>query len=199
MGTDHSNRPNILDNLMDRRTIVLADKITSKSIGEICNQILTLQTISNDEIFLIIQSGGGNTHSALTMCDMMTHLITAPITGIALGDCHSAATFIMLHCDTRIALPHAKFIIHSGTISGVSTRMDDAAEEEVKHLLQDIQRTSKEVVKVYMDRLGKSKAQVEAIIARGDQSFDNALSAEDAMKIGLVQKIQTGKLPIFGK
>ena len=50
---------------------------------------------------------------------------------------------------------------------------------------------------MYMNKLGKTREQVQSYMARGDQSADEIMSASEAQEIGLIQKIIDGKLNIF--
>ncbi|MFT7644665.1 MAG: ATP-dependent protease ClpP protease subunit [Candidatus Paceibacteria bacterium] len=50
---------------------------------------------------------------------------------------------------------------------------------------------------MYMSKLGLDREEVEKIIARGDQAFNNELSAKEAKDIGLIQEIIQDKLPLL--
>jgi ATP-dependent protease ClpP protease subunit len=199
----------IREGLIQRRSIILVDKITTGSIGLLTQQLLSLQTESNEDIYLIIRSGGGSISAALEFCDWMNHFVTAKVIGIAVGECNSAATFIMANCTEKWSTPFASFVIHSGSISGFSLQMkDDVTEKEVELLLQHTKRISERVVQLYCDKLdfrtsGKKlsaqqqRAKVNELIERGDSRFFSALWAQEACDIGLIDKILTDKVPIF--
>jgi ATP-dependent Clp protease protease subunit len=187
------------DALMRRRTVILQGAIRSQNTKEIAERLMALQVQSNRPITLMINSGGGSVYAALDLCDLITHVLVAPVHAVAVGNCHSAATFIMLHCEKRMCTPHSRFIIHSGTMNGVSLRMDETTEKNLSDLLRDSQSATEMIVRMYMRKLKMGKKQVQALINRGDQDFNNALSAQEAMKIGLIQHIETGKLDIFPK
>lgn len=123
--------------------------------------------------------------------------MTAPVRGIAIGACHSAATFIMLHCHERLCTPHAKFVIHSGTMSEIAISMNDTTAKNLEDLLAEGKATTELVIKLYMSKLGRSREEVMGYIGRGDQEFNGAMLAEEAVSIGLVQKIVDGRLDIF--
>lgn len=187
----------LFENLMARRTVVLEGEINSKSISQVAQRMFALQARSGDLINLLIDSGGGSIRSALQLCDAMEHILTAPVRGIAFGACHSAATFVMLHCSERVCTPYSKFVIHSGTMSKISLPMNETTEKNLEHLLAESKSTTEMVVRLYMSRLNKSREQVEALIGRGDQNFNGAMTAQEAVEIGLVEKIIEGKLDIF--
>ncbi len=199
----------IVEGLMERRTVVLRDEINHDSISELRGRLLTLQMRSTDRINLIIDSGGGNFYSALELCDVMTNLLTAPIRGIALGACGSAATFVMLHCNERIGTPHSRFLIHSGTRTKISLPINQTTSENLEQLLKEVKATEERVLQLYMSQLTpkawapqgptdeERRVYAQKLINRGDQNFNDWLSAEEALDVGLIGKIERGKLNIF--
>ena len=207
--TDVSPPNPIGEGLLDRRTVVLSGEISPKSVAEAGRQMMALQMRSPDKINLIIDSGGGATYAALHLCDLMRTVITSHIRGIALGDCGSAATFIMLHCDERLTTPFSQFLIHSGTRSKITIPINQTTTENLEQLLKDTRATEEMVIELYRNKLTPtawkkskpSKARqiqyVQQLIARGDQRFDNWLTAEEAVEVGLVTKIVRDKLDIF--
>jgi len=208
MSTEQNYSHAILEGLMERRTILLTGEIDEKEVNDTRRRLLVLQTRSNEPITLLIDSAGGCTMSALHLCDFMTTLMTAPIRGIALGNCKSAATFIMLHCNPRLGTRHSRFLIHSGSRK-LSISINHTTTEQVEQILRDSRTTEKAILRLYMERLtprewedthpteDERREFVEHMIKRGDQRFDYTLTAEEALKIGLIQEIVPGKLDIF--
>lgn len=200
----------VREGLAKRRAILVTGRIDSRMIDQICSMMLILQIESNNPIILIIDSGGGSIFAALKLRDLIKHFITAPVYGVAIGRCDSAATFIMANCTKRMATPHTRFIIHSGTINFLSlTIKDEVTEEEMRQLLAETSEVKEIVISQYMDTLrlignngkelagAKRRARVVELINRGDQKFDKELSVSGAMEIDLIQEVVEGKLPIF--
>lgn len=194
---------------MARRTVVLSGEMNNESMGEVGSRLITLQMRSPDPITLLIDSGGGSIDAALRLCDLITHVMTAPVKGIALGMCGSAATFVMLHCNERLSTPYSRFLIHSGTRSKISIPINQTTSENLEQLLKDVKATEEMVIQLYMERLTPSWAvppseeekreNVLRLIARGDQRFDEWMSATEAVEIGLVSGIVSGKIGIFSE
>lgn len=199
----------IFNIFMSRRTVILSDEINHQSIGEVGQRMVELQARSPDRINLIIDSGGGSMDAALRLCDLMSTVLTAPVRGIALGACGSAATFVMLYCNERLSTPYSRFLIHSGTRSKISIPIGQTTSENLEQLLRDVKATEEMVLSLYMSKLtpvawSKEKPTdemrreyVQQLIDRGDQSFDDWMSAEEAIEVGLVTEIVHGKLDIF--
>ncbi len=201
----------IFEGLMDRRTVVMSGEMTSESTSRLGQRLLSLQMKSSDPINLIIDSGGGSTFAALQLCDLITTMLTAPVRGIALGSCGSAATFIMLHCHERIGTPYSQFLIHSGTKSRISIPVNQTSSEHLEQLLKDVRTTEETVLQLYVKQLTprewkeknlsneERRAYVRKLIARGDQNFNAWITAEEAVEVGLIESITTEKLNIFSK
>lgn len=205
-----NDKPNnsILDGMMERRTVILSGEINHSSTGEVAKRLLSLQMQSSNPINLIIDSGGGSMDAALRLCDLMTTIMTAPVRGIALGECGSAATFVMLYCKERIGTPYSRFLIHSGTRSKITIPINQTTSENLEQLLRDVKATEEMVTELYMSRLTPAKWTeqtlkedrrkfVHELISRGDQRFDDWMSAEEAVEAGLIERITNDKLDIF--
>jgi ATP-dependent Clp protease, protease subunit len=198
-----------VETFLARRTVILTGDINHQSIGEVAQRLITLQARSPDRINLIIDSGGGSMDAALRLCDLMSTVMTAPVRGIALGSCGSAATFVMLYCNERISTPYTRFLIHSGTRSKISIPIGQTTSENLEQLLRDVKATEEMVLGLYMSKLTptawskempaneKRREYVQQLIDRGDQSFDEWMSAEEAIEVGLITKIVSEKLDIF--
>ncbi len=198
----------ILDAMMERRTVVLGGDITLSSTSDVAKRLISLQMLSNDTINLIIDSSGGSLDAALRLCDLMTVVLTAPVRGIALGQCGSSATFIMLHCSERLGTPYSRFLIHSGTTNQIAIPMNHTTSENLEQLLREANVCKETLTQLYMKHLtpvtwtlkttnAARRAFVQKLIARGDQKFDDHMSAEEAVKVGLIERVVHEKLDIF--
>jgi len=188
-----------------RRAVVLGGEITQSSIAEVASRLLSLQFESSEPITLLIDSGGGDVRAALSLCDLMTVVMSAKIRGVATAMCGSAATFVLLHCHERIATPYSRFLIHSSErqVSGVPINATSA--EHLQHLLRDMQELDSMLIDMYAKRLTPHKKQkaggmhdfVRKLMQRGDQRFGAFMSAEEALAIGLVTRIEKQSLGLF--
>lgn len=190
-------KSDISQRMLELRTTSLGD-IDEKSVDFLLERLLQFQVASSVEpIKLLINSQGGVHHGAIMLCDFMDHVITAPIHGIVVGKCHSAATFILLSCSVRKCTPHASFVIHNATTSGIVVKHDSLTEKNISDLTIEVKGITESMIQFYMDKLHLSRKRVQALLARGDQDHNDAMSAEEAVQIGLVQEIVKGKLDIF--
>ena len=182
---------------MKRRTFVLEGKVTYESMGDLWQRMLSLQLESSEPITLLIDSGGGSVHDALRLCDLMTAVLKAPVHGLVVGMCGSAATFVLLHCTTRTGSIHSRYVIHSGTKSNLSIPVNGSAVLHVEHLLAETKRVESVIIAMYVQKLGKSHEEVEKLISRGDQTFDAVMTVHEAIDAGLIEAVIDRKLDIF--
>jgi len=205
----NENQNPILEGLMERRTVFLEGEINSDSITDVGSRLLELQIRSTDPINLVINSGGGSLYAARQLCDQMKVMMTAPVRGIAFGECGSSATFVMLHCSSRVASPYSRFLIHSGNLGEIDMPIGRTSSKVAEQLLADIKATEDVVIQLYVDHLtpkewekkevsaDDKKLFVQSLIDRGDQRFNEWLSAEEAVKVGMIESVVSGKLDIF--
>ena len=200
--TDEPKVNPILEGLMERRTVILEGDIDHGSISEVSVRLLELQTQSNDQITLMINSGGGEIYPALQLCDLIQTLMSAPVRGIAIGECGSAATFIMLHCSQRLGFPYSRYLLHSGNLGGIDLPIGRATSKVASQLLADVTATEKLVTGIYTDMLtpkswrkstsgAQKKEYVQSLLDRGDQRFNEWMSVQEAIEVGLVEKVVT--------
>lgn len=67
-----------------------------------------------DMIDIVINSPGGQIHTALAYCEAI-NFSRASITAVILGECASAATIIALNCPQVIVTDSAEFMIHTAS------------------------------------------------------------------------------------
>mgnify|MGYP000990124028 FL=1 len=195
--SDEPKFTRLLDGLMQRRTVVLEGKINAEQINNLLLRLLHLQLESSEPITLLIDSGGGSVSDALRLCDVMTTVLHAPVNGVVVGMCGSAATFVLLHCNTRSGTIHSRYVIHSGTKHNLSLPINGSVVKHLEQLLAETKRVETTITSMYMRQLNKTQAEVEELIGRGDQTFDAVMSATEAQEIGLIEAILDAKLTIF--
>jgi len=106
--------------------------------------------------------------------------IKCPVTTVAMGLAASMGSIILAGGETgkRYALPHAEIMIHQalGGAEGQATDIMLAA--------RHIEKTGKILYKILAKHTGQTLEQIEK-----DCDRDNFMTAEDALKYGLIDKI----------
>lgn len=163
--------------LLQDRIIFLSGEINDNSANIIISELLYLDNISHDNIYLYINSPGGVITSGFAIYDTMKYIESKVIT-IGIGMCASMAAFLLSCGDERNALPNTDIMIHQplGGAQGQATDIIIAAEriEKLKDKLNKIlaQNTKQPIEKIYKDT-----------------ERDNYLTAEEAKEYGLIDKI----------
>ena len=123
-------------------------------IDESCLEVerLILQWNKEDEgipvdqrkpIKLLLFSPGGALSVYESLADVIS-ISNTKVIGVNMGEAASAACFIYLSCHERLALPSAKFLLHRGSVDGLSgsyaevIAMIEAYQEQIEKLCAKI-------------------------------------------------------------
>ena len=171
----------IYSRLLEERIIMLDGPIDAHTASIVTAQLLFLESKSKDDITMYINSPGGSVTDGLAIYDTMQYIacdVSTVVTGMAasMGSVLLAAGA----AGKRYALPNAQVMIHQPLISGgLSGQCTD--------------------IKIHADNLVKTRDKLECILAKHSGTAietvhqacerDNYLSAEEALKFGLIDQI----------
>ena len=169
----------IFSRLLKDRIIILNGEIDSKLSSIIVSELLYLDSISQEDIFLYINSPGGSITEGMAIMDTMNY-IKSDVKTICLGLAASMAAFL-LSCGTkgkRYILPNAEVMIHQplGGVEGQAT--------EIKIVAERILRLKNKLNKILSENTNKSIDVIER-----DTERDHFLTAEEALEYGIVDEI----------
>ena len=172
----------IYSRLLKDRIVMLSGPIDDAVANSVIAQLLFLDAQDPDkDIYLYINSPGGSVSAGLAIFDTM-NFINTDVQTIVIGMAASMGAFLLAAGEKgkRYALPNAEVMIHQplGGAQGQATEIEIAA----KHIL----KTRDTLNKILAERTG----QTLKVIAR-DTDRDNYMSAEEAVKYGLVDAIMT--------
>ena len=151
---------------------------------ELANQLvgIMLYLSAEDEskrVFIYINSLGGSVTCGISVYDAMHH-IEANVTTICVGIAASMASFILAGGEKghRIALPHARIMIHQpqGGSQGQASEVTLEAEE--------VMRIRRQVGGIYAERTGQKLSTIAK-----DMDRDTFMSAHKAKEYGLVDQV----------
>ena len=170
----------IYSRLLKDRIIFLGDEITDVTANLVVAQMLFLEAEDPDkDIFFYINSPGGSVTAGLAIYDTMQH-VKCDVSTMCIGIAASMGAFLLAagKKGKRKALPNSEIMIHqpSGGARGQATDIAIHAEHIIK--------TRQKLNRILSERTGQPLDQIEA-----DTERDNYLSAEDALKYGLVDEI----------
>lgn len=170
----------IYSRLLKDRIIFIGSPIDDDVANAIIAQLLFLEsTNQKDDIKMYINSPGGSVTSALAIYDTMQY-VRPEIQTICIGMAASAAALLLAagQKGKRMTLPNSEVMIHQvlGGASGQATDVDIHA----RHILATRDRLNKILAKHTGQKLQKIEKDTER---------DYFMSAEEAMKYGIVDKV----------
>lgn len=170
----------IYSRLLKDRIIFLGTGIDDDVANSVIAQLLFLDAQESDEdIRMYINSPGGSVTSALAIYDTMQH-VSADVSTICVGMAASAASLLLASGakGKRLILPNAEVMIHQvlGGARGQASDIDIHA----RHILQTKDRLNK----IMAQHTGQKVTKIEQ-----DSDRDNFMSASEAKKYGIVDKI----------
>lgn len=165
--------------LLKDRIIMLNTVVDSEIASSVVGQMLFLDSESSDEITLILSTPGGSIYDGLSIYDTMNR-IKSPVSTICTGIAASMGAFILSGGEKglRCATKSSRIMIHSVASGHQGHYHDLEIDFKETKFLQDY--LTNEIVK----NTGQSLAKV-----RKDMSRDYYMSAEEALKYGIIDKI----------
>ncbi len=170
----------IYSRLLKDRIIFIGSPIDDVVANAVIAQLLFLDSQNpKEDIKMYINSPGGAVTSALAIYDTMQY-VKAEVQTICIGMAASAAALLLASGKQgkRMALPNSEVMIHQvlGGTQGQATDIDIHA----RHILKTRDRLNKILAK----HTGQKLVKIEK-----DTERDYFMSAEEALKYGIVDKI----------
>lgn len=169
----------IYSRLLKNRIILLSGEIDDSLANVIIAQLLYLDSLSDDDIQLYINSPGGSISAGMAIYDTM-NFVKSDVSTICVGMAASMAAFL-LSCGKkgkRYCLPNSEVMIHQplGGVQGQATEIDIVAKRIInlrKKLNTILAKNTKRTLK-----------QIEK-----DTDRDYYMSATEALDYGIIDEI----------
>lgn len=170
----------IYSRLLKDRIIMLTDEVNDATASLVVAQLLFLEAEDpNKDIYLYINSPGGSITSGMAIYDTMKY-IKCDVNTVCMGMAASMGAFLLAGGTKgkRMALPNAEVMIHQplGGAKGQATEILIAA-EHIKRTREKLNRILAENCECDIDYIADATER------------DNWLTAEQALKFGLIDKI----------
>ncbi|MBI3903307.1 MAG: ATP-dependent Clp endopeptidase proteolytic subunit ClpP [Nitrosomonadales bacterium] len=170
----------IYSRLLKERVVFLVGEVNDHSANLIVAQMLFLESENPDkDIHFYINSPGGSVTAGMAIYDTM-QFIKPNVSTLCIGQAASMGAFLLTAGEKgkRFALPNSRVMIHQ-PLGGFRGQASDV-EIHAKEILYLKKRLN--------EMLAQHTGQPVETIER-DTDRDNFLSAEDAVKYGLVDKV----------
>jgi ATP-dependent Clp protease, protease subunit len=173
----------IFSKLIDERIIFLSDEIDSDVCNIIKAQLLYLDTESDDDISIYIDSPGGSVYSGLGLLDVMDY-VNADIVTVNTGLAASMAAVVLCSGTNgkRKSLKRSRTMIHQPLTYG--GWMQQASDVEIE--AKEMNHLKKELYKIISEKTGQG---YDKVYKDGDRDY--WMSAQDAKKYGMIDEIIT--------
>ena len=169
----------IFSRLLKERIIFISGEIDDDLANSVIAQLLYLDSLSNDDISIYINSPGGSITSGMAIYDTMNY-IKSDVSTVCLGIAASMGAFL-LSCgqkNKRYILPNAEVMIHQplGGVNGQAT--------EIKIVAERILKLKDKINEVLSINTGK-----DINIIASDTERDFFMNSKEALEYGIVDKI----------
>lgn len=170
----------IFSRLLEDRIIFLSGPIDNNTANLIVSQLIFLEGKDPDkDIMMYINSPGGEINAGMAIFDTMNY-IKCDVNTICVGLAASMAAVLLASGKKgkRFALPNSEIMIHQ-PLGGTQGQASDIV-IHAEHIL----KTKKKLNKILAEQTGQPIEIIEK-----DTDRDNFMSANEALKYGLVDKI----------
>lgn len=167
----------IVSRLLKDRSILLTSPIDDNLSSMIVAQLLHLESDSNQDIYMYINSPGGSITAALAIYDVMQFIKSKVIT-ICFGQACSAASLLLCAGEKRMITKHARVLIHQ-PIGGSQGQAED-----LKIYVNEIMRLKKMIVDIYAYHTQMSREEIDKFIDR-----DYIMEPAEAIERGIIDEV----------
>lgn len=170
----------IFSRLLNDRIVMLCDEVNDTTASLVVAQLLFLEGQDPDkDISLYINSPGGSVTAGMAIYDTMNY-IKCDVSTTCIGLAASMGAFLLTAGakGKRFALPNSEIMIHQpmGGTRGQAT--------DIKIHTEWLLRTKDKLNKIMAEATGQPITTIEH-----DTDRDNFMSAEEAQKYGLIDKV----------
>ncbi len=169
----------IYSKLLKERIIFIEGEINDEVANLVVSELLYLDSISNEDINIYINSPGGSITAGMAIYDTMNYIKSDTVT-IGIGLCASMAAFLLSSGTKgkRYSLSNTEIMIHEplGGVNGQAT--------EIKIVAERILKIKKKLNKILSKNTKKPLSKIEKDVER-----DYYMDSDEALKYGIIDKI----------
>ena len=173
----------IFSRLLSDRVIFLGEEVSDSSASLIVAQFLFLAAQDPEkDIHLYINSPGGSVSAGFAIYDTMKY-IKCDVSTICIGMAASFGAFLLAGGThgKRMALPNAEIMIHQPAMHGNGIQ---GPASDIKIMSDYMQKNKQRLNRILSENTGRTIEEIER-----DTDRDNFMSAEEALKYGLIDSV----------
>ncbi|MBE6156639.1 MAG: ATP-dependent Clp protease proteolytic subunit [Firmicutes bacterium] len=165
--------------LLNDRIVFINGEINDNLSSIVVSELLYLDSLNHNDIYLYINSPGGSITSGMAIYDTMNY-IKSDVKTICIGLAASMGAFLLANGTKgkRCSLPNSEIMIHQplGGTQGQATDIKIAAERILK-------------IRDKLNRILSNVTDKDIKIIESDTERDNFMDPEDALEYGLIDEI----------
>ena len=169
--------------LLENRIVVINGEINSDSSYDTITKLLYLDSVSDDDINIYINSSGGDVREGLAIIDCM-NFIKSDVSTLCLGKAYSMASIILSSGtkNKRYALPNSEIMIHEPFTSA------SGREQEISIFNKRIGKTKNALIDILLKTTNKNKKEII-----DSMNYDNFMNSKEAKEYGIIDSIISTK------
>lgn len=171
----------VFSRLLLDRIIFLSGEVTSESMDTIVAQMLFLDSVSNEDIHLYVNSPGGSVYDGLELVSTM-NFIGSDVSTTVLGMAASMGAVISSSGakGKRNILPYSRVMLHQPSSQFGYSKFTDS-----KIALKEMESVRNDLYEVLSSNSGKSFDEVVELCEKGD----NWLKGQEVIDLGFADRI----------
>ena len=169
----------IYSKLLNERIIFINGEINDNLANLIISELIYLDSLSNEDISIYINSPGGSVSAGLAIYDTM-NFISSDVSTVATGLCASMAAIILAAGTKgkRLSLKNSEIMIHE-VLGGTKGQATD-----IKIQAERILALKKKLNQILASLTGKSVTKIN-----NDTNRDYYMTPGEAIKYGIIDKV----------
>jgi len=167
------------NDLLQKRIIYLSGDITNKVAIRIGEQVIWLNTRSDEDITLYISSGGGEVKPGLDLYDIIKNS-AAKVKGIVYGQACSMAAVVLQACTKRVAFEHAEIAIHGIKVCKELFELEDNWD----NALEWPRKKQDEIFFIFAEATHQSLDEIKKLSKEKER-----MNAQEAVKLGFLDEV----------
>lgn len=158
------------------------DGVDFASAKKVIKNLLFLDSLNNKQIILYINTPGGDEAHGMAIYDIIK-LIKSPVKAIGIGQVMSMGSIIIQACKYRYLTKECIFMIHDGTFNADTDAKSFEAWGKYSKYFRE------RMYKIYYNKIKKKHPKYTKKAIENMCSYDNIMTAEQAVRLGLADKV----------
>lgn len=170
----------VFSRLMMDRIVFLSGEVTDDAMDTIVAQLLFLDSLDQEPIYMYINSPGGSCYAGLELISVMNY-IKSPVYTTVLGMAASMGAVIASSGEKghRMALPYSRIMIHQP-----SAGLQHATFKDTEIHLREMESVKKDLYEILAANSGKSMDEIEDLCDR-----DHWMKPQEAISLGFIDGV----------